>query len=102
MDHTQHTEQPYLGPFDDQWTITEIVEWFAVDDARCHDEGCRPVLAALDRALSPAGSGTAASGDPAPVMLLRALVARLAADPALGQMRLAEVLGIRAGVHELV
>lgn len=98
MDHKQHPNRPEYGPFSENWTISDVVDWIAGEDERCHDERCTAVLAGLDRALSfepPASART-----PSTVVLVRGLVVRLAETPSLGAARLGDVLGA-PGRHRL-
>lgn len=97
------------------------MDWFALEDSRCHDGRCAGVLDALDRALSfertAASAGASGSLAPVPpasvdpgsaaapgygapasrprstVMLLRALALRLAEDPTIATVPLGLLLG---------
>jgi len=61
--------------------------WIAADDARCHDEAVRPVLATVARALD-LDDGLRPTS---PVALVRAVAARLRAEPALRDLRVRDL-----------
>lgn len=84
-----HTSLPApLGPVSTDWTIRILLAWIAADDARCHDESLRPVLAAVTDALDPSDGLRPAS----PIVLVRTLTARLEAEPALRDLRVRDIV----------
>lgn len=84
---TRHIVDPE-SPVSSGWTLTELLDWIAAADARCHDERLIEALDAIDRALAPTTAPT-----PPAVVLVRALASRVAADPSLGRRRLGDVVG---------
>ncbi|MGN8553029.1 UNVERIFIED_CONTAM: hypothetical protein OHV15_10620 [Microbacterium sp. SLM126] len=83
MFRSDATFSPVSRPFSTYWTIRELLDWIAADDARCHDESLRPVLAAIDSAgLAPRS----------PVALVRALAARVRTEPDFARTRVRDLL----------
>lgn len=80
-----HQFDVYPTPITAEWTLSELLGWIGADDSRCHDERLRGLLDAIDPG-APVGSGTV-------VVRVRSLAARVVADPALGAMRIGDVLG---------
>ncbi|WP_374316010.1 hypothetical protein [Microbacterium sp.] len=82
MFRSDATFSPAPRPFTPNWTIRELLDWIAADDARCHDESLIPVLATSDGTdLTPSS----------PVALVRALAARVRRDPDLAQTRVSDL-----------
>jgi hypothetical protein len=79
---------PEWSPIDSKWTLSALLAWLGADDARCHDERLRGLLDTVEHAL-----GSDAAGAPSTVMLVRSIAARVAAEPALGDLRLGELYG---------
>ncbi len=69
--------------------------WIAADDTRCHDEALRPVLTAV---AEPGRRGSVLRPT-STVALVRAVAARLRAEPATGERRVGDVAPGRAATH---
>lgn len=76
------------------WTIREFLEWIGEDDVRCHDSTLAGALAEIDATLSRrAGEEASALLPRSPAPLVRALSARLRAEPALRATRVRDLIG---------
>lgn len=93
-------KSPLLGPLSGDWTIEDLLDWFAEDDARLSDATLRQPLLALEEALAdspraltpnPPASGVRASHGPAIVSLVRSIALRTRAVPALRALTLDEL-----------
>jgi hypothetical protein len=79
-----------LGPVSPDWTIAEVLAWIGADDARCHDERLVGILDAVRRALDPGAAPVTGRV----VVLVRAVAMQVAAQPAWGEWRVGEVVGV--------
>ncbi|KJL42797.1 hypothetical protein [Microbacterium trichothecenolyticum] len=85
------------SPVLSDWTTQELLEWIGADDARCHDGTLLGPLTAIDGALAAQEGGDSSALAPAsPAPLVRALAARLRAEPALRDVRLGDLVDIRS------
>ncbi|MDQ1083585.1 MULTISPECIES: hypothetical protein [Microbacterium] len=105
---SQHnaSESAFFGPVSADWTINEFLEWIGADDARCHDATLGWILTAVNDALGTLVRGgaapvaavraltTPARGVVAPVAAVRGLAMRVAAEPRVGERRLAELIDV--------
>lgn len=82
MDAVSATTPAPTIPDARDWTIAEMLDWIAADDVRCHDPGLVDVLVP---ALAQLGEPVRRTD--APVLLVRALAVRVAAEPALRTWR---------------
>lgn len=73
-----------ISPIHLDWTLIELLAWIGADDSRCHDERLRRILDAIDRGAPSVAGRT--------VVLVRSLAVRLVAEPALGGVRIRDVL----------
>ncbi|MGN6218966.1 MAG: hypothetical protein ACTHNQ_05640 [Microbacterium sp.] len=91
-----HTSVPQtVSPVAPDWTIRELMAWIAADDTRCHDETLRPVLTAVAESARPGSLLRPTST----VALVRAVAARLRAEPATGERRVGDVAPGRTAAH---
>lgn len=86
MSNTGSRERVFTSPIDLKWTVSELLDWIGADDARCHDERLDGLLNAVERAL-----GSDADRARSTVFLVRSIVARVLAEPALRDLRLDEL-----------
>ena len=86
MSNTGSRERVFTSPIDLEWTVSELLDWIGADDARCHDERLDGLLNAVERAL-----GSDADRARSTVFLVRSIVARVSAEPALRDLRLDEL-----------
>ncbi|MDF2916756.1 hypothetical protein [Microbacterium sp. NPDC086615] len=84
-------ESAFVSPLTPDWTIADVLEWIAASDDRCHDERLLGILDAVDRALHPSSARAATRV----VVHVRALAARVAADPSVGERVLGELVPVR-------
>ena len=110
MFRTSATIDRSSSPVLSDWTTQELLEWIGADDARCHDGTLLGPLTAIDGALAAqeggeasalgliarAGSDSSALAPASPAPLVRALAARLRAEPALRDVRLGDLVDIRS------
>jgi len=97
MNHSLTTDSPFTGPISHDWTIEELLDWFAEDDDRLSDAGLRRPLLALEESLT--GRHRAVrpdatipeSGSPAIVSLVRSIALYSRAHPATRARTLADV-----------
>lgn len=75
----------FPGPLKPHWTVRDLLEWIGETEEGCHDPRPLIVLRAIDRSLEASAAPSAAA-----VMLIRSLVTRVSADPALGERCLAD------------
>jgi hypothetical protein len=79
--------RPDFVPLAADWTIGELLEWIAEEDARCHEEELGRLLAGILSAFGDA--------DPAPVgtvLRVRLLAERVRETPRLRRARIGAVL----------
>lgn len=86
MSPSQPFERDYSSPIEPKWTVSELLDWIGADDARCHDDRLHGLLSTVERAL-----GADADGAGSTIVLVRSIVARVAAEPALRDLRLDEL-----------
>lgn len=100
MSHSITTDSPFTGPILSDWTIEELLEWFAEDDDRLGDAALREPLLVLEEALTghhwavePGATitGIRESRSPAIVSLVRSIALYSRAHPAMRARTLAEV-----------
>ncbi|MDQ0642950.1 hypothetical protein [Microbacterium murale] len=100
MNHSITTDSPFTGPISSDWTIEELLDWFAEDDDRLGDVDLREPLLLLEEALTghhwAVGRGAAITGiresrSPAIVSLVRSIALHSRAHPALRARTLGEV-----------
>lgn len=91
MTRFDSSESAFVSPLSPDWTIARVLEWIAASDDRCHDERLLGILDAVDQALH-SGSGLASTRV---VAYVRALAARVSAEPSVGERVLGELLPVR-------
>lgn len=91
---------PLFGPIDPDWTLAELLDWLADDDSRSEEE--HRILARIEAAASTAAGAPPWAGAPGAVALVRSLDALRRALPALGSVRLGELLVPEAAVDVAV
>lgn len=90
MRHTTPAESPFFGPLTHDWTIAEMLAWIGAGDAGCHDKRLMGILDAVRRALDPG----AAPETGRVVGLVRQVAMQVSAQPAWGERRVGEVVGV--------
>ena len=91
----------FSSPVSPDWTIPQLLDWLAADDARADGAGVAGLLAALEEATDP-GSRMPALAPSSPLPLVRALAVRLSAEPALRHVRLDALVKPAAGAADHV
>lgn len=91
MTRSDSPEFAFVSPLTPDWTIARLLDWIAASDDRCHDERLLGILDAVDRALHPFSALAATRV----VVYVRALAARVSADPSVGERVLGEVIVVR-------
>ncbi|MFV9425177.1 hypothetical protein [Microbacterium sp. S1037] len=91
MTRSDSPEFAFVSPLTPDWTIARLLDWIAASDDRCHDERLLGILDAVDRALHPSSTLAATRV----VVYVRALAARVSADPSVGERVLGEVIVVR-------
>ncbi|GAB3596161.1 hypothetical protein [Microbacterium tumbae] len=95
------TRSEILGPISSDWTLEELLDWIAADDALLSDPLLRRPLRAVEEALTGTRwtveldaslHGTRAVREPAIVSLVRSIALRTNRRPALRARTVAEVL----------
>jgi len=101
MSHSSADVSPFIGPISDDWTIEELLDWFAEDDHRLSDDSLRTPLLMVEEALTgqpwaPTADasfrGIRASRSPGIVSLVRSIAMHSRAHPAIRAYTLAEVV----------
>jgi hypothetical protein len=95
MFRTSATVARTSSPVLTDWTTQKLIQWIGEDDARCHDTTLVGVLAAIDEALARRAGAEASPLTPrSPTPLVRALAARLRAEPVLRDLRIGDLIEV--------
>lgn len=101
MDISTATISELVAPISLNWTIEDLLQWFAEDDDRLSDHTLRPPLRAIEEALTgtrwtldlDAGlSSTRRTREPAVISLVRSIALCAAGRPALRALTIGELL----------
>lgn len=90
MRHSAPAESLFFGPLTRDWTIAEMLAWIGADDIGCHDERLVGILDAVRRALDPGAAPVTGRV----VGLVRQVAMQVSAQPAWGERRVGEVVGV--------
>lgn len=82
-------EPLFFSPLTPDWTIADLLDWIAADDARCHDERLAGILDAVCLALDP--GAVVVTGRV--VGLVRQVAMQVSAQPGWGERMVGEAVG---------
>lgn len=87
MSRTLTTIDPNLVPIDPDWTMRELVAWLS-EDSRQHDPALQHPLARIEALIT----GAHWARTPSTVALIRSIVGAVRDEPALGRVRVRELM----------